>query len=202
MTCEVPSGEARLLFVCFVLFSVPRGLAISVRGGWGPNKFWPVPGHCTGAIRCKGARVVCGLATPAAAQRGSLHPPGKLSAGRRARWPWAGGWGSTWTQDVRTNGYLLSFSLGCWAATFTNHEEGKKEVPVCPMWQGGGACSGIFGRLCYLHKCQQYLKLKIRKLWSLLDLSPALRELQLCQPALSTLALLPVPGVLHPSPLS
>lgn len=48
-----------------------------------------------------------------------------------------------WMQDIWTNGYL--FSGGCWAATFINNEEGKKEVPVCLMWQVGGACSGIFG---------------------------------------------------------
>lgn len=101
------------------------------------------------------------------------------------------------TQDIWTNGYL--FSGGCWTAAFTNHEEGKKEASVWLMWQGGDACSGISGRPCYLHQCRQYLKLKIRKLWLLLDLSPVLPELY--SPALSMHMLFPVPGVPRP-PLS
>ena len=100
------------------------------------------------------------------------------------------------TQDIWTNGYL--FSGGCWTAAFTNHEEGKKEASVWLMWQGGDACSGICGRPCYLHQCRQYLKLKIWKLWLLLDLSPALPELY--SPALSMHTLFPVPGVPRPPP--
>lgn len=71
----------------------------------------------------KGRRVGCVHGAPAAALCSSQRPSGKLSAGNRAGWPGAEGWGSMWSQD--------KWALVLWkvlAATFINNEEGGRRL--------------------------------------------------------------------------
>ena len=94
---------------CLFVFSVTRGLAILIRGR--TNTFWVRLGPEQAGSNERRPCMQCS----------SQHAAGKLSAGSRAGWPWAEGWGSMWSQDKRA--LVLRREL---AATFINNGEGGR----------------------------------------------------------------------------